>query len=549
MSKPDPPAAESGLPVAAPKILYRNVGGVSHLALSCSFDRLREAHPEFRRAWDGIRPPAPSDGGGGQSLGSRATHDFNAALSRALIREHFGLSLPSLPEGRLCPPIPNRSNYVRWLRDLVVGSSADLSRFAAGEAERRCRGLDIGTGVSAVYPLLLSTELFADSDALRGEERRRWRFLATDIDPVAISSARANVEANGLGESIQVELVDGAEGPLASAMCAAGRSPMFARGDDEDRDAGGPLFDFVMTNPPFYSSSKEASEPRAGDKRSRTDMASNECVYTSRRVEGTSRDEEDGGDVGFISAIMNDSSSCRTDVTWYTSLVAKRTSLTAVLAKLRELPGVWGNRGQIRSVEFRQGNIEGDSGGGDGDCRGSERVRWGVAWTYERAADRCAACMSDAGVRPFRVSLDEGEAVRRLVAFVDNLRGYELRHSAGRRSRSSAGGVEDGEHRCLTVAEARFGGCNPTSPPAAHGNVQQDNTNLPSCGHFLLDIFVISHTNPDEESTAATVVIEAFCHTRLGESMARKIAAQLQGEITRTNRRWRRLLKRGLDPG
>ncbi|EJK65499.1 hypothetical protein THAOC_13625, partial [Thalassiosira oceanica] len=297
---------------------------------------------------------------------------------------------------------------------------------------------------------------------------------------------------------------------------------------------------------------EEAREPRAGDKRPRTGMSGNECVYAPRDGgdAGDGGGGAGGGDAGFASAIMRDSMSHRTDVTWYTSLVARKTSLSALLlGKLQELPGVWGNRGQVRSVEFRQGNIKGESGEDD-DCKGSERVRWGVAWTYERASDRCAACLSDAGVRPFRVELDGEEAVRRLGAFVDGFREHELRRSSvERRSRSDADGAEDGRHRCLTVVEARFGERDSTDPPATHGNLPQDNSSLPGCGHFLLDIFVISDAKTGEGSAAATIVVEAFCHTRLGESMARKIAAQLPGEVTRSNRRWRRLLKRGLDPG
>ena len=89
-----------------------------------------------------------------------------------------------------------------------------------------------------------------------------------------------------------------------------------------------PKFDFVMTNPPFYSTVNEASAPRAGDKRCRTDMSTNEGVYNPPT--GDMDDEEDanadgntsksggGGDVGFITSIMNDSQHFKQHVSWYT---------------------------------------------------------------------------------------------------------------------------------------------------------------------------------------------------------------------------------------
>ena len=113
----------------------------------------------------GSRAPAPgagrrpaSDGSSGSpSNPSQTAHAANASLTRALLWRHFCLAMPSLPEGRLCPPVPNRSNYVRWLRELLVRSKRDLCRFSGGacgsadvemdgDAPPRWqhRGLDIG---------------------------------------------------------------------------------------------------------------------------------------------------------------------------------------------------------------------------------------------------------------------------------------------------------------------------------------------------------------------------------------------------------------------
>jgi 23S rRNA A1618 N6-methylase RlmF len=42
------------------------------------------------------------------------------ALTRALLRADFGLEW-DLPRGFLCPPVPQRANYVHWIEDLLAG--------------------------------------------------------------------------------------------------------------------------------------------------------------------------------------------------------------------------------------------------------------------------------------------------------------------------------------------------------------------------------------------------------------------------------------------
>ncbi|KAL7554991.1 hypothetical protein ACHAWF_018569, partial [Thalassiosira exigua] len=531
------------------------------------------------------------------AFAARITHAFNASLTRSLLRRHFGLSMPSLPEGRLCPPVPNRANYVCWLRELLARSEDELCGFAAaasGDAEGgdavsswRFRGMDIGTGVSAIYPLLLTTKLFASNDA-SAEERevasRKWRFLATDTDPLAVQSARVNVEANRLEDQIHVVRVDDADSPLGVESKARG-GPLFSAMEKakhlaafqpccpidgsqatSEKRSEYPKFDFVMTNPPFYSMSEEATAPRAGDKRSRTDMSANEAVFKStspeNRDDGCDGDAV-GGDVGFIAAIMKDSQRFRHHVTWYTSLLAKRSSLDAVLRKLQTLDGVWGNRGQIRTVEFRQGNI----GGGDTvetkfDRHASPRVRWGIGWTYERSVGRCSECRVSGGLQSFDVWIGvgdlalggsdaENEAKRtsdlvlaRFVHFYENLRHFSLKCSQHNMREYGDGGLKTKRKAmCVTAVEERFFNCNATNPPDFLHDI--DNDNLPFEGHFVIDSFVQSSGESNGRGDVRVkVVLDMYSHTTRGADVVNKIRGALPGEVGRTNRRWRRLLKR-----
>ena len=57
------------------------------------------------------------------------------SLTRALLNEHFQLQLPSLPEGHLCPPLPNRDNYICWMNELIGGSEQDLYKFSTAASD------------------------------------------------------------------------------------------------------------------------------------------------------------------------------------------------------------------------------------------------------------------------------------------------------------------------------------------------------------------------------------------------------------------------------
>lgn len=450
------------------------------------------------------------------------------------------------------------------------------------------RGLDIGTGVSAIYPLLLTSSLFGDPVGSDDESEtkggqvdidhtttiecgcRQWKFIATDIDPVAIESARINIQANSLDNQIQIiQVSDGTDaainnkskvprGPLFAAMSALSeRSYQF---DDEPRSTTDvPKLDFVMTNPPFYASLKEATLPRAGDKRARTDMSANESVYRRPTTPGTIQNvecntEQGGGDVGFITSIINDSQYFRHRVTWYTSLVSKRSSLDAILRRLESLDGVWGNRGQIRTVEFRQRNIESS----DNDERMAEfrqsnpRVRWGIGYTYERVIGRCKSCRVSGGLQSFdvwvRATDGEGdiakmacdEVASRLIAYFEKIQGIALTCSL--QKRKFANDDEYGNHSawCVTALEERF--CN--SIPSLTNN-DHDNENLPMEGHFVIDAFLKTNAEKYNENgeVCVRVILELFSHTKYGSVCVEKIRNLLPGEIGRTNRKWRRLLK------
>jgi 23S rRNA (adenine1618-N6)-methyltransferase len=83
-------------------------------------------------------------------------------LTKTLLEVDFGLEI-ELPDDRLCPPVPNRHNYILWLKGLLDTSSYE-------PPGRKLCGIDVGTGASCIYPLL-------------GTAQRPWHFVATGARP------------------------------------------------------------------------------------------------------------------------------------------------------------------------------------------------------------------------------------------------------------------------------------------------------------------------------------------------------------------------------
>lgn len=64
-------------------------------------------------------------------------------LTKALLRRDFNLSI-ELPEDRLCPPVPNRFNYILWIQDLLDSTSDGFQE--KYDPTREVIGLDMSVG-------------------------------------------------------------------------------------------------------------------------------------------------------------------------------------------------------------------------------------------------------------------------------------------------------------------------------------------------------------------------------------------------------------------
>ncbi|KAH7163506.1 hypothetical protein B0J13DRAFT_431525 [Dactylonectria estremocensis] len=233
-------------------------------------------------------------------------------VTKTLLKLDFDLQI-ELPDDRLCPPVMNRHNYVLWLKGLLDTSSYETSG--------KIVGLDIGTGASCIYPLLGCTQ-------------RPWSFIATDIDARSLEFASKNVALNNLQDRVNVVQ----RKPEDSVI------PL----DDLGIDS----IDFTMNNPPFYKSEEDMANSAA--QKSRPPLS----ACTGAKVEMVT----EGGEVGFVDRILQESLVLRERVQWYTAMFGFLTSIVDFVEKLRE-NGI----DNYAVTEFVQG---------------SKTRRWAIAWSF-----------------------------------------------------------------------------------------------------------------------------------------------------------------------
>ncbi|TFK45312.1 S-adenosyl-L-methionine dependent methyltransferase [Heliocybe sulcata] len=224
--------------------------------------------------------------------GGNATIDFKdeasqRRLTEALLKRDFDLII-DIPDDRLCPPVPNRLNYILWLQD-VLGETGE-------EPRPDVRGMDIGTGASVIYPLL----------ACRFDPR--WHFVATEIDDRSYAHALRNITQNGLQDRIQL-----VRAPQDGSVLQLSLFPDF-------------IFDFTMCNPPFYTSKAEV------DASAEAKLYEPNAVCTGGDVEMITP----GGDSAFVKRMVDESLEIRGRCRWYTSMLGKLSSVAEVIQYLRQ---------------------------------------------------------------------------------------------------------------------------------------------------------------------------------------------------------------------
>lgn len=232
------------------------------------------------------------------------------ALNKALLDHFYGIKLWDIPEGYLCPPIPGRADYIHYLADLVKDGE---DRVPTGKS---VRVLDIGTGANCIYPLI-------------GHSEYGWTFVGSEIDHLAVRSAKNIIEANQLSKAISIRKQSSADHILEGVAHRGER------------------FDAVMCNPPFHSSLKESM---AGTERKWKNL--NNEGYSNQLNFGGINSELwcEGGEPRFVTRIIRESTAFAGSVLWFSSLISKKETLPTCYSELRKT-----NATDVRTIRMSQG--------------------------------------------------------------------------------------------------------------------------------------------------------------------------------------------------
>jgi len=240
------------------------------------------------------------------------------ALNKAILKKDYQIDFWDLPQGYLCPPIPGRVDYLYHLKDLLP----DVK-------DRGVNVLDIGTGANLIYPLT-------------GSRAFNWRFVASDIDTIAVNCAKELVKVNkGLAKQIKVRQ-------------QSDKNKFFS-----DIITGDEYFDLSLCNPPFHASQQDAT---ASSERKNKNLKHNkdkrgstlQARFKNDSLNFSGQNNElwcEGGELSFIKSMITESVNFKEQVGVFTCLVSKKENIAVIQKILNSL-----NVPKVKFVDMGQGN-------------------------------------------------------------------------------------------------------------------------------------------------------------------------------------------------
>ena len=219
-----------------------------------------------------------------------------AALNRALLKSYYGVAHWEIPPGYLCPPVPGRADLLHRVAELLRAKDGSYPRGAS------VRVLDVGVGADCIYPII-------------GHAEYGWTFAGSDVDPIALESAKRIVEANpNLKGAVELRLQASPERILEGIIR-----------DDEK-------FEAAICNPPFHASLAEAE---AASRRKWENLGRR--ADSGRNFGGQGRELwYPGGEAAFVRRMIEESARFKTNVRWFTALISKDESLPILQSAMRK---------------------------------------------------------------------------------------------------------------------------------------------------------------------------------------------------------------------
>lgn len=235
-------------------------------------------------------------------------------LNSALLKHYYKIDNWDVPNGYLCPPIPGRADYIHHVADLLSGSNH--KKIPTGD---KVKCLDIGAGANCIYPII-------------GCKEYGWSFVGSEVDSIAIKSAKKIIEANpSLIKNIHLRFQNNPKETFYGIIKK-----------DE-------LFDLTICNPPFHSSAEEA---QSGSLRKLKNLKQGKTSSPSLNFGGKNSELWcPGGEIRFVQNMIRSSKGFMNSCFWFTTLISKESNLTRVYSLLKNMKA-----SKVITLQMGQGN-------------------------------------------------------------------------------------------------------------------------------------------------------------------------------------------------
>jgi 23S rRNA (adenine1618-N6)-methyltransferase len=243
-----------------------------------------------------------------------ADSDAVKALNKALLLHFYNVKDWDIPTGFLCPPIPGRADYIHNVADLLAKSNN-----GSIPTGKQIRCLDIGVGANCVYPLI-------------GTHEYGWTFIGSDINEVALASAKAIVDANpDLETKIKFRLQPNQKHIFPGALEKTERIHV------------------SICNPPFYATFGEA---QAAALKKLNNLNEEKVTEARRNFEGKNQELWcQGGEGRFVKDMIYQSKEFSKSCLWFTTLISNQANLKNAYTYLNGVEAV-----EVKTIPMGQGN-------------------------------------------------------------------------------------------------------------------------------------------------------------------------------------------------
>jgi len=233
-------------------------------------------------------------------------------LNQALLLHFYHIKNWDIPETNLCPPIPGRADYIHYIADLIAEYQLEIPTGAS------VSGLDIGTGANLVYPLL-------------AHRSYGWKIFGTDINKDSLENAQHILDQNP-------DLL-----PVIQLKQQPDPNHIF-----KNIIESGDRFTFSMCNPPFHDSEESALK---GNLRKTKNINASKSKKPLLNFGGQQSELWcEGGEIAFISKIIEESTLYSSQILWFTCLVSKKDNLYKLITLLKKVKAL-----DVKTIDMAQG--------------------------------------------------------------------------------------------------------------------------------------------------------------------------------------------------